>query len=134
MGKMVPDLNNALANLAVTFRMKAESWEATAKERERQRATPDVPGLPPEAVGDPGEARAVSAWYRTYEQDAMNGFAYYSEGPREAPSVFADVPSYYNVFQEAVSQQRAKYSWDHAAEPVPRETFDGMQGRFKRTD
>ena len=132
MGEMVPDLNNALSNLVVTFESKAAQWASEAASRQRQIDGDRPPGVPATSIPPVESAAEVSRWYTRFANAAREGFAFYSECTSpEGPPVFSDVPSYYNVFQEAVKQSRARYSWDHAPGSDGSGTTRGMEGRFR---
>lgn len=119
---MVPDLNTALSNIAVSIGLKAREYRSIANDPEalsHRLTTRD-------------EALAMADYLDRHEAAARAGVALHEPQPSRGVDIFSAVPSYWNVFQCAVKEGRSVASWDEPAGPTGSATTGGMSERFKR--
>lgn len=106
---MSMNLNDELANLAVSYRGLAENADREVLAREEARERAPSWGADPRNLPDPEDCRTTARYWRFHEQTAKSGFLYYADPPPGTPFPQVAVPSYHEVTTAAIAANRIKY-------------------------
>jgi hypothetical protein len=104
------DLNNALANLAVSFRARAEQADRDALSIETENNRLVAIGMPRTGLPDPAEKRALARWFRNHEAACKEGLVLYMEGPRGAEPLLR-IPGMQEAMRAAQEQGRVRFAY-----------------------